>query len=183
MAETVKQIESIDHVPRSEEKGGFPPFQSQTFASQLIWLAFAFILLYALMAKLALPRIGTIIENRQKHIDGDIAEAGRLKQQSDEAIAAYEKALADARNRAQAIANETRDRQTAEANENRKTLEDTLNAKLAAAEKTIAGTKQAAMSNVRGIAEDTARAIVERLIGAAPSDKSVADAVATVLKG
>ena len=64
----------------------------------------------------------------------------------------------------------------------RKTLEGELNARLAEAEKTIAATKAAAMSNVRGIAEDATRAIVERLIGTAPSDKAVADAVADALK-
>jgi F-type H+-transporting ATPase subunit b len=161
---------SVEHVPAGEHKGGFPPFQSQTFASQLIWLVIAFVLLYALMAKWALPRVGAIIDSRQKRIEGDIAEAGSLKTQSDEAVAAYEKALADARARAQAIANETRDRQAAEAETRRKALEADLNGKLAA------------MSNVRAIAEDAARAIVERLIGSAPSDKAVADAVADALK-
>jgi F-type H+-transporting ATPase subunit b len=180
MAET--HTTSIEHVPAGEHKGGFPPFQSQTFASQLVWLVIAFVLLYVLMAKLALPRVGAIIESRQKRIDDDIAEAGMLKAQSDEAVAAYEKALADARARAQAIANETRDSQAAAAEVRRKTLEDELNVKLAEAEKTIAGTKQAAMSNVRGIAEDATRAIVERLIGLAPSDKAVTDAVAEALK-
>src|SRR5471030_2734248 len=165
-----------------EHKGGFPPFQSQTFASQLVWLAIAFVLLYVLMAKLALPRVGPIIESRQKRIADDIADAGKLKVQSDEAVAAYEKALADARARAQAIANETRDTQAAAAEARRKTLEGELNAKLAEAEKTIAATKTAAMANVRGIAEDATRAIVERLIGSAPNDKAVADAVAGVLK-
>jgi F-type H+-transporting ATPase subunit b len=173
---------STEH-PAEGGHGGFPPFQSQTFASQLVWLAIAFVLLYVLMSKLALPRVASIIEGRQKRIAGDIAEAGRLKAQSDEAVAAYEKALADARANAQAIANETRDKQAVEAEARRKTLEDELNTKLAAAEKTIAATKQAAMSNVRGIAEDATRAIVERLIGAAPSEKAVADAVADVLKG
>ena len=65
--------------------GGFPPFQTQTFASQLVWLAIAFVLLYVLMAKLALPRVGAIIEGRRKHIEDDIAEAGQLKTKSDEA--------------------------------------------------------------------------------------------------
>ena len=162
--------------------GGFPPFQSQTFASQLVWLALAFVLLYVLMAKLALPRVSSVIESRRKHIEDDIAAAGQLKGKSDEAAAAYEKALADARNRAQAIANETRDRQAAEADARRKTLEDQLNVRLADAEKTIAATKQSAMSNVRGIAEDAARAIVERLTGSAPTDKAVSDAVGAVLK-
>jgi F-type H+-transporting ATPase subunit b len=181
MAETTHTT-AIEHVPKSEEHGGFPPFDAHTFASQLIWLAIAFVLLYALMSRLALPRVAAIIENRQKKIDGDIAEAGRLKTQSDDAVAAYEKALADARARAQAIANDTRDKQAAEAETRRKALEDELNGKLAEAEKTIAATKQAAMSNVRGIAEDATRAIVERLLGTAPSDKAVSDAVATALK-
>ncbi len=180
MAET--HSTSVEHVPAGEHKGAFPPFQSQTFASQLVWLVIAFVLLYVLMAKLALPRVGAIIENRQKRIADDIADAGRLKQQSDEAVAAYEKALADARARAQAIANETRDRAAAAADARRKTLEGELNAKLAEAEKTIAATKQAAMANVRAIAEDATRAIVERLIGSAPSEKAVAEAVADVLK-
>lgn len=165
-----------------EHKGAFPPFQSQTFASQLVWLAIAFVLLYVLMSKWALPRVAKVIESRQKRIDDDIADAGKLKVQSDEAVAAYEKALADARARAQTIANETRDTQAAAAEGRRKTLEGELNAKLAEAEKTIAATKSAAMANVRSIAEDAARAIIEQLIGEAPSDKAVAEAVAGVLK-
>ena len=180
MAET--HTTSTEHVPAGEHKGGFPPFQSQTFASQLVWLVIAFVLLYVLMAKWALPRVGSIIESRQKRSADDISDAGRLKQQSDEAVAAYEKALADARARAQAIANETRDRQAAAAETRRKALEGELNSKLAEAEKTIATTKQAAMSNVRAIAEDATRAIVELLIGSAPSEKAVADAVADVMK-
>ncbi len=142
----------------------------------------AFVLLYVLMAKWALPRVGAVIESRQKRIEDDVAEAGKLKAQSDEAVAAYEKALADARANAQAIANEARDKQAAEADVTRKKLEGELNAKLAEAEKAIAASKQAAMSNVRGIAEDATRAIVERLIGQVPDDKVVSGAVADVLK-
>jgi F-type H+-transporting ATPase subunit b len=98
-------------------------------------------------------------------------------------VVAYEKALADARGRAQTIANETRETQAAAADAARKRIEDQLKVKLADAEKSIAATKQAAMANVRAVAEDAAAAIVERLIGSAPSKKSVADAVADVLKG
>lgn len=174
---------STEHVPKGEHDGGFPPFNSHTFASQLIWLALFFILLYVLMAKWALPQVARVIDNRQKRIAGDIAEAGRLKEQSDAAVAAYEKALADARSRAQGIANETREKQAAAADAARKRIEDQLNVKLTEAEKAIAATKQAAMTHVRAVAEDAAAAIVEQLIGAAPSKKSVADAVADVLKG
>ncbi len=173
---------STEHAPAGEHGGGFPPFNAETFASQLFWLVIAFVLLYALMAKWALPQVARVIEGRQKRIDDDIAEAGRMKEKSDEAIAAYEKALADARSRAQAIANETREKAAAEADAARKKTEEALNARLAEAEKTIAATKDAAMGNVRGIAEEAAAAIVERLIGTAPSGKAVADAVAAALK-
>src|SRR6185369_2026310 len=122
----------------SGHKGAFPPFNPQTFGSQLFWLVIAFVVLYVLMAKVALPRVGSIIENRQKRIADDLASAASLKAESDAAIAAYEKALADARARAQAIANETRDTQAAAAEVTRKQLEGELNAKLADAEKTIA---------------------------------------------
>jgi F-type H+-transporting ATPase subunit b len=166
----------------SGHKGAFPPFNSATFASQLFWLVIAFVVLYVLMAKVALPQVGGIIEKRQKRIADDLAAAASLKAESDAAIAAYEKALADARARAQAIANETRDTQAAAAEVSRKQLEGELNAKLAEAEKTIATTKAAAMSNVRGIAADATKAIVERLTGKAPDDSAVDSAVAAALK-
>jgi F-type H+-transporting ATPase subunit b len=160
----------------------FPPFNSQTFASQLFWLALTFVFLYVMMSKVALPRISAIIDNRQQRIDDDLAEAQTLKNESEAAVVAYEKALADARSRGQAIANEMRDKQAAATEASRKALEAELNAKLAVAEKTIATTKTAAMANVGTIAENAATAIVERLIGAVPAQQMVSAAVADALK-
>lgn len=164
-------------------KAPFPPFNAETFASQLFWLAICFVFLFVMMWKVALPRIGAIIDDRQKRIDDDLAAAAKSKTDSEAAIAAYEKALADARGKAQALANETRDKQAAAAEVTRKTLEDQLNVKLADAEKTIAATKQAAMANVRSIAADATKAIVERLTGKAPADSAVDAAVTDALKG
>ena len=163
-------------------KAPFPPFQSETFASQLFWLAIAFTALYLLASRLVLPRVGGIIDARANKIEGDLSEAQRFKAEADEANQAYEKALADARNRAQALANATRDEQQAKADARRKELEGQLDAKLAGAEKTIAGTKEAAMGNVRGIAIDVAGAIVKRLIGTEPPAEAVTAAVGDALK-
>src|SRR5438132_304775 len=99
-------VTATEHIPASEHGGGFPPFQKETFASQLLWLALVFVALYLLMSRIALPRIGSILEQRRQRIDGDLADAAELKESSDAAIAAYEKALADARGRAQTLANE-----------------------------------------------------------------------------
>jgi F-type H+-transporting ATPase subunit b len=162
--------------------GGFPPFQSENFLSQLVWLAVTFVLLYVLMSRIALPRIAGILAGRDKRIADDIAAANRLKEQSDAAHAAYEKALADARGRAQSIANATREQQAAAAEATNKQLEAQLHERIAAAEQSIAASRASAMSNVGGIAGDTAAAIVERLIGQAPTAHEVAAAVSETIK-
>jgi F-type H+-transporting ATPase subunit b len=163
-------------------KGSFPPFQRETFAAQLVWLGLTFVILYVVMAKLALPRVGSILEARHNRIAGDLAEAQRLKDRSDAAMNAYEKALADARTRAQAIAAETRQQRLAESEEMRKSIEGKLDVKLAKAERTISATKTQAMTNVRGIAVEAAGAIVERLIGTLVPEQELAAAVEDVLK-
>jgi F-type H+-transporting ATPase subunit b len=163
-------------------KAPFPPFQSETFGSQLFWLAIAFAALYLLASRLVLPRVGGIIDARARQIGGDISEAQRFKAEADAANAAYEKALTDARSRAQGLANTTREKQVAEADSKRKALEQQLDVKLGEAEKTIAATKAAAMGNVRSIATDAASAIVKRLTGTEPSGQAVTAAVGEALK-
>jgi F-type H+-transporting ATPase subunit b len=161
----------------------FPPFNKQTFPSQLLWLTLTFVALYLLMSRIALPRIDSILALRQARISGDLAEAARLKGESDAAIASYEKSLADARSRAQSLVNDSRQQQATAAETGRKALDATLNARIAEAESGIAATKSAAMVNVCGIATEAAAAIVERLIGIAPASRdAVAAAVDEALK-
>ncbi|MEA2934085.1 MAG: F-type H+-transporting ATPase subunit b [Variibacter sp.] len=173
---------SHTQAPGAHGPGPFPPFQKETFASQLFWLALAFVVLYVLMSKVALPRVGGILADRKARIASDLAEAERARADSEAAMAAYEKSLADARARAQSIATETRDRLMGEAEGHRKTLEAKLNVQLAESEKSIAATKTSAMSNVRQVAVEAASAIVERLIGQAPAPDAVGSAVDRALK-
>jgi F-type H+-transporting ATPase subunit b len=161
----------------------FPPFQKDTFASQLVSLLIAFVALYLIVSRIALPRVGSVIDDRQNAIDGDLAEAQNLKDASDGALKAYESELAAARSRAQAIGAETREKLNAASEAERTTLEERLSVKLADAEKTIASTRESAMSNVRGIAADAAAAIVQRLTGVLPDGNAVNSAVDASLKG
>jgi F-type H+-transporting ATPase subunit b len=163
--------------------GAFPPFDSSTFASQLVSLLIAFVALYLIVSKIALPRVGSVLDARAKAIEDDLAKAQELKDASDAALKAYETELAEARSRAQAISTETREKLNAAAEVERKVLEDKLSQKLGEAEKTIASTREAAMRNVRGIAADAAAAIVQRLTGMLPDGKSVESAVDASLKG
>jgi F-type H+-transporting ATPase subunit b len=164
-------------------KAAFPPFESSTFASQLVSLAIAFGLLYLIVSRLALPRVGGILAARKQVLDNDLAEAAKLKADSDAALKAYETELANARAKAQTMASEVREKLNADQDAAKARLEESLNAKLASAEQTIAATRTAAMSNVRGIASDTASAIVERLTGITPDASAVNAALDAWLKG
>lgn len=161
----------------------FPPFNKSTFPSQLVSLAIAFVLLYVISSRIALPRVGRVLDARQSKIDGDLADAQAFKDESDAALKAYEGELAAARARAQAIGSETRDELNAQSEAERRNLEQQLAGKLADAEKKIAATRASAMSNVRSIAADATGAIVQRLTGTVPDRKSIDAAVDSSLKG
>jgi len=186
MAESHGAVKGQNTTSHTEADGGssaFPPFDPTTFPSQLVSLVITFVALYLILSRFALPRVRTVIDTRQNKIEGDLAEAQKLRDDSEAAQKAYESDLATARSRAQAIGAETRDKLNAAAETERKSLEDKLAAKLAEAEKTIAATRATAMSNVRGIAADAAGAIVQRLTGAVPDSNAVSSAVDASLKG
>jgi F-type H+-transporting ATPase subunit b len=171
------------HTEADAHGRAFPPFQKDTFASQLVSLLVAFVALYLIVSRIALPRVGSLLDERQNAIEGDLAEAQKLKDESDNALKAYESELAAARARAQAIGAETREKLNAASDAERKTLEERLTHKLVEAEKTIAATREAAMRNVRGIAAEAAAAIVQRLTGTVPDGKAIDSAVDASLKG
>ncbi len=158
----------------------FPPFDPSTFPSQLVWFAIAFGLLYWYMSKRALPQLGAVIEARRARIASDLDDATAMQQRADAAAAAHAKTLADARAKAQGVAQAARDRLAAESEARRKTLEDELGVKLAAAERQIAAMRAEAMTNVAAIARDATGAIVERLGGRPADPAAVAAAVDSV---
>jgi F-type H+-transporting ATPase subunit b len=160
----------------------FPPFNPETFASQLLWLALTFGFLYVLMSRVAIPRIGGILESRRTRIEGDLKEAERLRLETDRALAAYEEALAQARSNAHAIAEETRQGIRADLEGKRAKVEADLAHKMSEAEARIQTTKAAALANVGDIAADTAAAVVGRLSGTV-SEADARAAVAAVVKG
>ena len=159
------------------EHGAFPPFDPATFGSQLFWLVICFGLLYFLMSRLALPRIGSILEERDNRIASDLAAAGRMKEETDAAIAAYEQALAEARKNAHGIAQTARDQAKAEIEAHRARVEAELQQRLEAAEARIGAVKARALTEVDAIAIDAAEVIVEVLLGPRASVTELALAV------
>jgi F-type H+-transporting ATPase subunit b len=160
--------------------GTFPPFDAATFGAQILWLIICFGVLYVVVARAVQPRLRGIIAARRDKIEGDLAEADRLRQATDRAIADYEAALAAARAKAHGIAEETRTANRAELESKRSGVEADLAHKLGIAETSIGRAKTEALGKVDEIAADTAAALVERLTGAVSADEARA-AVASVV--
>jgi len=155
----------------------FPPLNPDTFAPQLVWLAITFGLLYLLLKRLILPRLGSVIEARKDRIRDDVAEAETVRGATAQALLRYEEALADARSKASGLLNAARDRLKAEIDEKRANAEAEITAKIAAAERRIGEAKTKALVNVEEIALDVAGTIVTHLIGKEVSKADVKSAL------
>jgi F-type H+-transporting ATPase subunit b len=165
------------------QEGVFPPLDTQHYPSQLLWLAISFGLLYYLMSRVILPRLEAGMNLRSGRIRGDLLEAQRLKEASEKAAAAYEQALADARAKANAIAQGSRDALMKELDGERSKVEADIEARVAAAETRIRDMKTKALSEVEKIAEDVTADVVQRLVGAAPDSATVKRALKAVSGG
>jgi F-type H+-transporting ATPase subunit b len=159
-----------------------PQLNPLDWGPQLIWLLITFGILYLLMVKVALPRIGGVIEARAAHIAKDLAQADKLRRETEEAIAAYEQALAEAKQKAHAIVEAGRTKLKEETAAERARLESDLSKRGAEAEARINEAKTSAMRDVNAVAADVAADIVRRLIGFAPAKAEIEKAVQAARK-
>lgn len=160
-----------------------PQLNPAGFLPQLFWLFVTFVVLYVLMKRLAVPRVGRAIEARRAQLDGDLGRAVALKTQAEAVLAAYERTLSSARAEAQATLRQTTERMAAQAAERQRQLAATLAQQVAAAELRIAAGKDQALVEIRGIAVDVGRTVVEKLTGFAPDAAGMGAAVDGALSG
>jgi F-type H+-transporting ATPase subunit b len=160
-----------------------PQLNPLDWAPQIIWLIITFGILYVLMVKVVLPRIGGVIDARAAHIAKDLAEADKLRRKTEEAISAYEQALAEAKQKAHAIIDAGRVKLKEEMAGERAKLEQDLAKKSAQAEARINQAKTSAMKDVSAVAADVAADIVRQLIGVAPAKAEIEKAVEAVRRG
>lgn len=161
---------------------GMPQLDFSTFDNQIFWLAVALVAIYLILSRIALPRIGGVLAERQGTITADVAAAEDLKLKAEEAEKAYNQALIDARTEAAKIVAAARAEIQGELDEATARADAQIAARTAESEKHIAEIRATAMASVTEVAQDTAAALVAALGGAADDDKAVADAVAARLK-
>ncbi|WP_375688467.1 F0F1 ATP synthase subunit B' [Pseudooceanicola sp. LIPI14-2-Ac024] len=152
---------------------GLPQLDLTHFPNQIFWLLVTLVVIYLVLSRVALPRIGAVLAQRAGTISNDIAAAEDLKRKASEAEAAYEKALADARVEAGRIAAETRAEIQADLDAAIAKADAQIAAKTAESEASIAEIRAGAIANVRTVAKDTAAEIVAAL--GFTADKSAID--------
>ena len=153
--------------------GGLPQFDASWWPGEMVWFLLIFVVVFALMAKVFVPRVGGTIAEREDRISGDIGRARTLKEQAEAQAAQAEAEMAQARARAQKVAVDAKAKVQAEAAVRQAEQEAKLHESLAAAEADIKASRDAAMSHVREIAAETAQAIVVKLTGQPASAKDI----------
>ncbi|TNE38515.1 MAG: F0F1 ATP synthase subunit B' [Alphaproteobacteria bacterium] len=160
-----------------------PQLEVAHYPPQLVWLAITFVILYFLMATIAIPAVSSVLEGRQNRISSDLEEAKRLSEEADKAKAEYEAALADARSKAHGIVSELKNSMAKEQEASKAELDATLAKKAKEAEAEIRKAKETALSHVREIATDAAKSAVSKLVALDVSDSDVKTAVEANMKG
>ena len=158
-----------------------PQLDMSTWPPQLFWLAVTFLALYFVISRVAIPRTGGVIALRKSTIDGDLAKARTLKDETENAVRSYEAALADAKAKAQAIALENRNKLNVEIEAERGKLDAALGVKIATAEKKVAASRDKALEDISAMAADIASDIVQQLTGSKITKAAATAAVSKTL--
>lgn len=142
-----------------------PQLDPASFSPQIVWLAVAFVVLYLALSRTVLPRIAEVLALREARVKGDLGEAEELKARAETALAAYEKALKDARAEAQGLVRRAAADGAAESKRREAAFAAVLAEKTGTAERRIAAAKAAALADMQGVAAEAAASIAAKLAG------------------
>ena len=164
-------------VAPEHKSGGFPPFKTETFPSQIFWLVVTFVFLLVVMWRFAVPRIGGVIAERKGRIQGELAKAEENRKQAEHAAAAYQAPILEARERAKAVSEATRHEIAKEVERAKATADVETQKATNEAQERIAALQAEARRHITAAAEDAVVDIVARLTGDTISRDEAATAV------
>lgn len=164
------------------KKVGMPQLDFTTWPNQIFWLLVALVVIYLVLSRIALPRIGAVLAERKGTIGNDLAAADELKQKAVAAEKAYNDALAAARVEASRIVAAAKADIQKELESATRDADAKIAAKAAESEKSIMAIRAGAMEAITEVARDTARELVSAMGGTADA-RSISAAVTARLKG
>jgi len=159
-----------------------PQLDPSSFPPQIFWLAVTFAILYWIMAKVALPRIGEVLQQRRQKVSNDLERAETLKKDAEAALEAYESAIAKARSEAQSTLAEATQEMAAQAAARNEEVSADIAKRTSEAEARIAAARKEALEELQGTAGELAQAIAARLVAIEVPDDAAKKAVGTAAK-
>ncbi|GLQ35244.1 ATP synthase subunit b 2 [Amylibacter marinus] len=169
--------------PGAESAPGMPQLDFSTFPNQIFWLVVTLVILYLILSRVALPRIATVLAERQGAIQRDLDKAEELKRTAQDAEDAYNKALADARSQASEIVAEAKADIQKDLDKAIAKADAEIAAKAAESEKAIQAIRDSAAKSVAEVAQTATADIVNAVMPNAADAKSIKAAVTARLKG
>ena len=166
-----------------EGASGMPQLNYHDFAPQLVWLSIAFVALYFVMSRFAVPRIEETLAKRQAKIQGDLDAAEKANEETRALVADYEKRLADAREDARRLTRERGEADSAEAAALFKDLHDRLAKQIDEAEKRIAAQRDDVMAGLEHMARDIGQEVYAKIAGQPADQGALAGKVTAAIKG
>ena len=168
------------HAAAAGGEASFPPFDPVLFPSQLFWFALTFGALYFLMSRVALPKVGAVIAQREGTLKADRDGAAERAAAAEDAKAAMEKAIAKARADARALVEDMRAKTQAELGAEQDATDARLAARIGEAEAKIAAARDKSLAEVGAVATSLAAQIVDKLapasdVAPAPEPRRMAE--------
>ena len=171
-----------DELEVARETVGMPQLDFATFPNQIFWLVVTLVVIYLILSRVALPRIGAVLAERRGAITNDLARAETLKAQAEEAEAAYQKALADARSEAARIVEKTKAEMQEQLDVALQKADAEIAARTAESERRLGEIRDSTAAAVEEVARATTREVLAAM-GTRADAKAVNAAVDAQLKG
>ena len=169
--------------PATAKSGGMPQLDFTSFAPQLVWLAIAFLALYLVMSRLAVPAISDTLAKRQARIQSDLDAAEKANEETRDLVAAYEKRLADTREEARRLMRERGEADSTAAATRLQALHDKLAAQIGEAERRIAKQRDEVMEGLEQMAKDIGQEVYAKIAGQPADQAALAAKVAAAAPG
>ncbi|HSF91512.1 MAG TPA: F0F1 ATP synthase subunit B' [Paracoccaceae bacterium] len=181
MATEAAQTEAAAH--GAEQAVGMPQLDFATFPNQIFWLVVTLVALYFIIARLAVPRISSVLEDRHSTIQNDLDRAAQLKQDAVEAEVAYKAALAEARSEAMRIAGEAKAAVQAQLDVAIAKADAEISAKSTESESRIRDIRDSALQSISEVANATTGEIIAAILPGTGDEASIKSAIEARLKG
>lgn len=164
------------------KSGGLPQLDFTTYSPQLFWMAIIFLVLYLVMAKKALPEIGSIVENRKGIIGTNLQSAERMRAEAAAIQAAYESNLNSARSQALKAVQDVEAAASKKAAKQVEAFRKKSESAIEATEANVQSAKQNAMGQMTSVAAEVASLAAEKITGVS-ADRQKAQAIVETIAG